>query len=283
MLLRAFAKINLDLRVLGRRSDGFHEIRTIFQTIDWFDEIRIEPSPSFTFSATQGPQDDTNLAVKAVQEFERVAGLPVRAAIHLTKHIPAGAGLGGGSSDAAAVLFGLQRFCNYQLGPVELLGALRNLGSDVPFFAIGGRAAGVGRGDEVIPLPDNPGYGLIVIMPGLAVPTSEAYSWLTVPARSNNIEGFCAHFLSDSGTEEWVNDFEAPVFRRFPELADIKGELLKSGAYRAALTGSGAAVFGQYRTAEEASRAAESLGQRFAVRLTKPLPRSEYFRTMIET
>ena len=282
MLLRAFAKINLDLRVLGLRPDGYHEVRTILQTIDWFDEIRLDPSDSFSFSASQGPQTADNLVVRAVHEFERVAGLRVSARIHLVKNIPAGAGLGGGSADAAAVMLGLQRFCRRELSPPELLGALRNLGSDVPFFAVGGQAVGVGRGDEVIPVPDAADYWIIVAEPGITIPTAEAYSWLTLPAKSNNIEGFCAQFLSSSGSEEWVNSFEAPVFRRFPELANIKEELLKSGAYHAALTGSGSAVFGRYRTQAQASQAARDLSKTFNVRLTKPLPRSEYFQRMIE-
>lgn len=282
MLLRAFAKINLDLRVLGRRPDGYHEIRTILQTIDWFDEIRVDPADSFSFFASQGPQTSDNLVVRAVREFERVAGLKVSARIHLAKNIPAAAGLGGGSADAAVVLLGLQRFCGRELSPRELLGALRNLGSDVPFFAVGGQAVGIGRGDEVIPVADAASYWIIVAESGISIPTVAAYSWLTDQAISNSIEGFCAHFLSSSGSEEWINSFEAPVFRRFPELANIKGELLKSGAYHAAMTGSGSAVFGRYRTQAQATQAVQDLSKTLSVRLIKPLPRFEYFQRMIE-
>src|SRR3972149_2254452 len=131
-------------------------------------------------------------------------------------------------------MLALQRFCKHRLAPATLLSALRNLGSDVAFFAVGGRAAGVGRGDEVIPAVDAADYWIILVESGVTISTAQAYSWLTLPAASNNIVGFCANFLSDSGTEEWVNSFEAPVFQRFPELANIKDELLKSGAFHAA-------------------------------------------------
>src|SRR5215475_2526479 len=112
MRLRAFAKINLDLRILGKRPDGYHELRTVFQAIDWFDEIEIEAADRFVFSATEGPQDETNLVVRAVRAFERAANRTARVSIRLAKNIPSGAGLGGGSSDAAVTFMGLQKFYN---------------------------------------------------------------------------------------------------------------------------------------------------------------------------
>src|SRR5262245_36850806 len=101
MLLRAFAKINLDLRVLGRRDDGYHEIKTIFQAVDWCDEILLEPADRFRFSTSGTPEDETNLVVRAVRAYERLAGITAKVRIHLRKNIPVGRGLGGGSSDAA--------------------------------------------------------------------------------------------------------------------------------------------------------------------------------------
>src|SRR5262245_59308265 len=163
MLLRAFAKINLDLRILGKRQDGYHEIRTLFQTIDWFDEIRIDAAPKFEFSASHGPQDETNLVVRAVRGFERLTGLKAGVSIHLTKNIPSGGGLGGGSADAAVTFLGLERFWGRDVPETERMEALRSLGSDIPFFAVGGRAAGSGRGDQVQPLEDRGGYWLVLV------------------------------------------------------------------------------------------------------------------------
>ncbi len=282
MLLRAFAKINLDLRILGRRDDGFHELRTIFQSIDWCDEILLEPANRFEFSAPGTPEDETNLVVRAVRAYERMAGLTANVRIHVTKNIPIGRGLGGGSADAAVVFMGLQRVYKRTLPFDDIPKVLSSLGSDVPFFTLGGRASGVGRGDEVYKLDDSVDYWLLVVDPGITIPTAEAYSWLTVPDKSNNIGSFCTANGSGCETEVWTNDFEGPVFQRYPELARIKDELLQLGAYRAALSGSGSAIFGQFQMVSEAARAGSSLGGRFRVKVTKPLPRWEYFQRIVE-
>src|SRR5204862_7597735 len=137
MLLRAFAKINLELRVLGRRDDGYHELKTIFQAVDRYDEIVLEPANRFEFSAPGTPEDETNLVVRAVRAYERMAGMTVNVRIHVTKNIPVGRGLGGGSSDAAVTFIGLQRLYKRFLPFEEVPQTLRGLGSDVPFFALG--------------------------------------------------------------------------------------------------------------------------------------------------
>src|SRR2546426_6507712 len=222
MLLRAFAKINLDLRILGRRHDGYHEVRTIFQAIDWWDEIVLEPAAHFEFSSPGTPEDETNLIVRAVRAYERLAGITANVRIRVMKNIPIGRGLGGGSADAAVTFIGLQRMYKRSLLFEEIPQVLRNLGSDVPFFTLGGRAAGYGRGDEVFKLEDATDYWVLLVDPGVMIPTAEAYSWLTVPDKTNNIEGFRAEMGSECAGDVWINDFEAPVFARYPELAGIK-------------------------------------------------------------
>jgi len=286
MVLRAFAKINLDLRVLDRRPVGYHDIRTVLQTIDWCDEIRIEKADGFEFIVHGGlgaPPDsalagEDNLVVRAARAFEHLTDAGVSARIELFKNIPVGAGLGGGSADAAVTLLGLQRLYDRSLSQQDLFGSLRALGSDAPFFALGGRGAGIGRGDEVFPLEDGPDYWIVVVSPDVSISTAEAYSWLTVSDRSNNIEGFCAQFFPGSGGEPPRNDFERAIFRRHPGLAHIKQELLRSGALRAALSGSGAAIFGTFAGGQEAQKAASALARYGIVKMTKPLPRSEYLR-----
>src|SRR5262245_22204436 len=188
MLLRAFAKINLDLRVLGRRDDGYHEIKTIFQAVDWCDEILLEPSSRFEFSSPGAPEDETNLVVRAVRAYERMAGMTAKVRIQLKKNIPIGRGLGGGSSDAAVTFIGLQRMFKRSLPFDQVPEVLSRLGSDVPFFALGGRAAGYGRGNDVYKLDDATDYWVLLVDPGVMIPTVEAYSWLTVPNESNTIE-----------------------------------------------------------------------------------------------
>ena len=282
MLLRAFAKINLDLRVLGRRDDGYHEIKTIFQAVDWCDEILLEPSHQFEFSGPGTPEDETNLVVRAVRAYERLAGITANVRIQLTKNIPIGRGLGGGSADAAVTFIGLQRLYKLALPFDQIPQVLRDLGSDVPFFALGGRAAGYGRGDEVYKLDDATDYWVLLVDSGVMIHTAEAYSWLTVLDKSNRIEGFCGEADSGCAGDVWTNDFEPPVFARYPELARIKEQLLSLGAYRAALSGSGSTVFGQFQMLSDAVRAGSALDGSFRVKLTKPLPRWEYFQKIVE-
>src|SRR5437773_3437854 len=278
MLLRAFAKINLDLRILGRRDDGYHELKTIFQAVDWWDEILLEPAARFEFSAPGTPEDETNLIVRAVRAYERLAGITANVRIAVKKNIPVGRGLGGGSSDAAVTFIGLQRLYKRSLPFEEIPKVLRDLGSDVPFFTLGGRAAGYGRGDEVYQLQDATDYWVLLVDPGVMISTPEAYSWLTVPSKTNNIEGFRAETGAECAGDVWMNDFEAPVFARYPELAGLKEELIGLGAYRAALSGSGSTIFGQFQMVSEAIRAGSALEGRFRVKLAKPLPRWEYFQ-----
>jgi 4-diphosphocytidyl-2-C-methyl-D-erythritol kinase len=282
MLLRAFAKINLDLRILGRRDDGYHEIKTIFQAVDWCDEILMEPASRFEFSAPGAPEDETNLVVRAVRAYERLAGMTANVRIHVKKNIPIGRGLGGGSSDAAVTFIGLQRLYKRALPFERVPETLRDLGSDVPFFTLGGRAAGYGRGHDVFKLDDAADYWVVLVDPDVMIPTADAYSWLTLPTESNTIEGFSGETGSACAGDVWTNDFEAPVFARYPELAKIKEDLISLGAYRASLSGSGSAIFGQFQMLSDAIRAGSALESRFRVKLAKPLPRWEYFQKIVE-
>jgi len=281
MLLRAFAKINLDLKILGRRGDGYHEIRTILQTIDWHDEIRIDAADEFKFVCHGGPSDDSNLVVRAVREFERASGQRVLARIELTKQVPIGAGLGGGSADAAVTLIGLQELYAAKLDPAAVDRCLSVLGSDVPFFNVGGRALATGRGEVILPLEDDADFWLVVVYPGVPISSAEAYSWLTVSAESPTIKGF--HGQPDPGRESGSpgNDFENIVLERFPRLKAIQKELLRLRARQAALSGSGSALFGVFDTPDAAAKAASVLSGYGNARMTRPLPRREYLRSII--
>jgi 4-diphosphocytidyl-2-C-methyl-D-erythritol kinase len=283
MQLRAFAKINLDLRVLGKRDDGYHEVRTILQTIDWYDEISIDVAEGFEFVAHGVTAGEDNLVMKAVRAFEKETRETISARIELTKHVPMGAGLGGGSADAAVTLMGLQKFVRRTIPQQKMLEVLGRLGSDVPFFAIGGKALGTGRGNEIRPLPDEgdrPGYGLLVVHPGISISTPDAYSWLTVSDKPSSIRGFCAQSVSGSGEDQPGNDFESVVFSRHPLLNEIKSELLKAGAARAALSGSGSSIFGVFGSEEQAVQALPRLSHFGTVKATRPLSRPEYLRSL---
>jgi 4-diphosphocytidyl-2-C-methyl-D-erythritol kinase len=266
--LPALAKINLDLRVIGRREDGFHELRTIFQTISLADSIEL----TFTRARRTAIELDDPLAIpnnlveraaKAVLEALRVAG---RVEMRLRKRIPMGAGLGGGSSDAAAILLGLPALCGRAIPLPELIRIGSHLGSDVPFFLLGGRAAGIGRGTELFPLTDLPPQHGALVAPGVHVSTAEAYkalgARLTNELHPNKIESFQSQLWGQGSAGTGVNDFESVVFEAHPQLKPFKSKLLKAGASSALMTGSGSALFGLFPNRAAAARAVELLGGR---------------------
>ena len=265
--LRALAKINLDLRVLHARPDGFHEIRTIFQTISLADIIDVE------FTAARGTEIQicgdvhipNNLIAKAATLALDAMRVTARVEFRLRKRIPMGAGLGGGSSDAAAVLLALPVVAGRRLTLPRLMELAAGLGSDVPFFLLGGAAAAVGRGTELYPLPDSPACQGLLIAPDVHVSTAAAYRALTprltTESQQNKIVSFQSQAWGESGegaSAGGVNDFETVVFEQFPQLARLKRRLVKLGANPAMMTGSGSALFGLFRTREQVDRAAKS-------------------------
>ena len=270
----AFAKVNLRLDILGKRPDNYHELRTIFQTISLHDELRLRASKNSAISLTIQGNDTLslepvrkNLVYAAVDALRRELGIRSGVEIGLRKNIPAGRGLGGGSSDAAAALRGYLRLTRSTIPDGKLIEIAASLGADVPFFLLGGRALGIGRGDEIYPLPDIPRLTLLVVSPhDVHVPTPDAYRWLRAPALTKNraaskLWKFCSLCWSlpaVAGAHEigLSNDFEGPVFQRHPQLAGIKRALLQRGATEASLAGSGSAVFGVFPSPALARRAA---------------------------
>lgn len=274
----AYAKINLRLDILGKRADGFHELRTIFQTISLHDELRLRAVPFASLRARRRPgivltihgnqplsteAVQSNLVYRAVDALRRELKIRGGVEIELRKKIPAGRGLGGGSSDAAAALRGYLRLMGRKLPAARLMEIAASLGADVPFFLLGGRALGVNKGDEIYPLPDIARQHLLVVSPReIHVPTPDAYRWLkakplrlTKSAANPKLFEFCALCWSAQGSG-LSNDFERPVFRRHPRLDRIKRELLQRGAAEASLAGSGSAVFGVFPSPAMARRAA---------------------------
>jgi 4-diphosphocytidyl-2-C-methyl-D-erythritol kinase len=261
--IRALAKVNLDLRVLGKRADGYHELRTIFQTISLADAIDLSFTPAHhtTISLDDPLAIPDNLAVRAVQLAMDSMRSTGRVEIRLTKRIPMGAGLGGGSSDAAAILLALPVLAGCIIEPAQLLEMAQQLGSDVPFFLLGGRAAAIGRGTELFPLPDSPTRYGVLIDPGIHVSTAEAYrllgAGLTSGLQQNKIGSFQFQMWGQGCPGTCANDFEAVVFKLHPRLAAIKRKLIRSGASPAMMTGSGSALFGLFEERAQAAHAAE--------------------------
>jgi 4-diphosphocytidyl-2-C-methyl-D-erythritol kinase len=290
--LRAFAKINLGLRVLGRRPDDYHEIRTIYQTVTLADRLQVSVLPrsagiSVEVDDPAVPGGRGNLVYRACERWRQASGFRGGVQVKLEKRIPAGSGLGGASSDAAAALWGLEHLTGDRLSPVARFSLAAGLGSDVPFFLVGGRALGCGRGEEVYPLPDLPRRPCLVIFPGFSQSTREAYQdldcQLTAAARPRSIDSFGV--WSQFPNEGWgpaENDFEKVVFAKWPKLRSLRQQLLRAGAETASLSGSGSAIYAIWDTARQLSAARRLVPPGWRAFAVRTLPRSEYRRRLFD-
>ena len=312
------AKINLGLQVLGRRPDGYHELRTVFQTIALHDELHLEEEKAartakVELSVCGGGEGDVegggdgadaiglpNLASVAAEAVLKELGVQRMVRLALYKKIPPGSGLGGGSSDAAAVLQALPAWLGRPLALERRLALAAELGADVPFFLVGGQAIGLGRGTEVYPLPEIPPLPLVVVHPGLHVSTADAYrrldqargnpeplgpAALTSATAAPTILSFCA-IVCNRRWDRLENDFETVVFSAYPELARLKTALTRAGASAALLSGSGSAVFGIFDSGAAARHAAARLRRRWPrwqVWVTRTVSRSELEREWVWT
>lgn len=272
--LRSFAKVNLGLEVLGVRDDGYHELRTLFQTIDLHDDVVLRPRPRGVVVRCDHPlvpTDGTNLAARAAEALRAFGRVRGGVEIEIRKRIPVGGGLGGGSSNAAAVLLGLDRLWTLGLGPDGLHPLARRLGADVPYFLLGGTALGLSRGDEVYPLRRQVQAHVVVVDPGVHVSTARVFSRvdarLTPRLNSNSIFYFVSRELEGAGGFRFlVNDLEEAALEEAPVLREqvgrIRAVLLEGGASLAALSGSGASYFGLFGGARPAQRARAALAER---------------------
>jgi len=286
-MVRAHAKVNLDLRVLGTRPDGYHELRTVFQSIELHDTLVCSERPGpFTIKsrATTLPLDKTNLVWKSAAALWKALGRPGEPCdthVAIEKVIPMEAGLGGGSADAAGSLVAFARL--WGGAPITLLreGAA-DIGSDIPFFLSGGTAFGLGRGEEIYPLVDRPVHWVVIVQPAFGVSTAEAYNWYDEDRSAGLKEPREPQVLPvpwPSRAAQMVNDLEPPVVRRHPEIVEIKATLKEGGAVASSMSGSGSAVFGLFRTRPAAARMLRPLARGGArTYLTRTLTRAEYER-----
>lgn len=268
--LIAVAKLNLGLRVLCKRADGFHELRTLFQTISLADSIDISYTASKTREITLESElaIADNLIVRATYALLNEIGTGGKIHFKLKKKIPMGGGLGGGSSNAAAILLGLPALMGKRV-PLEVLSRIgAALGSDVPFFLHGGRALGLGRGTELYPLPDGPAEPVLLVVPGFPISTPEAYRMISanLGPDATSTSTFEAQLWQGEGERFYQkkrvhlqNDFEPSAFAQFPELAEIQKSLWRTGASPAGMTGSGSTLFGFHENQDKAKAAGTKL------------------------
>jgi len=278
--VRCPAKLNLFLEVIRRRPDGYHDIDTVMQAIDLYDDLhvspRAEPALALECSDPALPCDERNLALRAAKALREHTGHRGGAHLRLTKRIPSQAGLGGGSSDAAGALVGLNRAWGLGLSVEELRGVAAQVGSDVAFFLYGGTARCTGRGERVEPVAGPPEQRYVLVCPQVAVSTAEAYKRVRLPLTSAGASAsMLIQNLVDGDVEglgqSLYNRLEDSAFTIDPMLAEVKSRLLASGLFAGVgMTGSGAALFGLCRC-EEWVRAYErvaalGLGQTYCVR-----------------
>ena len=298
LTLPSFAKVNWSLRILGRRPDGYHEVRTILQTVSLQDELQFDVSEDSTIQLVCDqpdiPTDDRNLIVRAANALKQRYQIDRGASIRLVKRIPAKAGLGGASSNAAVSLLALTLLWNVEATRAELLELASRLGADVPFFLFGGMALGTGTGATVSSLPNkeenNPRH-LIVITPNATVRTAAAYAAINLPAlTTTKLDPILSnsHDEASSGNSQpWSpsdlrNDFERVIFDIEPEIRRAKDTLLRAGAVGALLAGSGSSVFGIFANLEAQQRAIKEMHAESGWRIFPcvTLSRVEYRRQM---
>ena len=265
----AFAKLNLTLDILGKREDGYHDMRMVMQSIDLHDVVTITPREKTGLTLTTDlpflPKGDGNIASKAAARFFQSTGLPAPGlSIDIRKNIPVCAGMAGGSSDGAAVLRTLRRLCAPDMpqGELEEIGAL--VGSDVPYCVRGGTVLAEGRGERLSALPPLPPCWLVVCKPACSISTPELFAQVRVKKLRchPDIPGMTAAL--EQGDLEGVarrlyNVFEDILPRRYSQVFEMKSALLELGAMAASMTGSGPSVFGIFREEAPAARAVEAL------------------------
>jgi 4-diphosphocytidyl-2-C-methyl-D-erythritol kinase len=315
--LPSFAKINLGLRTGPLRADGFHELRTVYQTIALHDIVTVSIGRGSRIEIrckdSHVPTDSSNTCYKIVERAVQALKFRGQVLIEIEKRLPVQGGLGGASGNAVAALLALERAVRKELPAAERLGIAAEVGSDIPLFLIGGTVLGVGRGEEVYPLPDMPPVPCVVALPDIAVSTPKAFAeWdkLTVPAHSDRMLKFSREISAwldaapiTGGRRSGVsprsggraesplldlvrtgieNDFERVVFPKYPELLEVKGVLEKAGARYTSLSGSGSAIYGLFDSRKKAAAAAKRLtesGTRAVV--TSTLTRRQYWKKLL--
>ncbi len=271
MLLRAFAKINWTLDITGTREDGYHYMDMLMQPVSLADEITLLPADRLLFTAEGDPAmplDETNLAVRAVRALEQETSRPLPCSLHIRKRIPSGAGMAGGSADAAAVLIGVNRFFGLGLDTKTLCRIGLGLGADVPFCLRGGLVRTRGIGEQLDVQETSPVYPLVILKPEGSLRTGDIFrAWenLKQPSVPRTADALAA---LKSGTvrasaDAFANVLQPAAESFLPEIRDAVSDLKKEGAFLSLMTGSGSAVFGVFSSAGDAESAADRLSARW--------------------
>ncbi|MBN2467383.1 MAG: 4-(cytidine 5'-diphospho)-2-C-methyl-D-erythritol kinase [Deltaproteobacteria bacterium] len=263
------AKINICLEILAKRTDGYHEIRSVLCGVELSDAITITPSGkgiTVTSNSSQIPLDETNLAYRAARLLMEKTASSFNLTIHLEKHIPVAAGLGGGSSDAAAVMRAINDIYQVKLSYSELMALGAQIGADVPFFLYQGPAVATGIGERLSPLSLSPPFWAVLITPPIPVSTAWAYNHCHPKVSKKPLSHAGTIDLKAAGKDILFNALEEPVIRRYPELAEIKDILDGYGAWGSLMSGSGSTVFGIFFDQPDAEKVRRKINADYSSR-----------------
>jgi len=279
LTLRAYAKINLGLRISHKRADGYHEIETVYHRVEPHDELTFEPSKVISLVSNRHdlPTDEGNLCIRAASLLQERFGVKDGVHLSLKKFIPVGAGLGGGSSDAAATIQGLAEFWGLTISADERQMLALKLGSDVPYFLAPGTAHATGRGERLTYFTFSLPYWIVVVFPNIHISTAWAYRETRLPAERAEAaapaidELLLTHYRTPERLRRLLrNDFEQVVFATYPVMGELKQQLYDEGAVFAQMSGSGSALFGLFPDEKQAREALAKFGESNPVFLTPP-------------
>lgn len=284
MKIKSFAKINLGLEVIGKREDNYHEIRTLFQTIDFHDVLEFHTIQENRILLEGNdetiPWDNTNLVFRAALLIKERTHLSKGMKIHVTKNIPAGKGLGGGSSNAAMTLFALNNIWELRLGKGELMDLGKRLGADVPFFLEGGLCLGEGRGDNIVPMADLSPLYCLLVLPPFSIMTAHIYNHFPLSLTSESKDSKIIRFLDDRYFGLLENRLEETVFSFYPQLKAQKSLLRDLGAELSLVSGTGAAVFGLFFERDEAEKVLNEVEKNCPAFLIRTVSRERYWKSI---
>jgi 4-diphosphocytidyl-2-C-methyl-D-erythritol kinase len=284
MRIKSFAKINLGLEVRGIREDNYHEVRTLLQTINFFDVLEFRSIGQDKILLKGDDKtiswERENLIFRAALLLKEQFHVSKGIEINVTKNIPPGKGLGGGSSNAAMTLYALNKSWGLRLGKKALKNLGKQLGADVPFFLEGGLCLGLGRGDEITPLSDTATLSCLLVLPSFSIQTAHIYSHFPLSLTSLDKDSKIIKFLDNREFGLLENRLEETVFRFYPQLKVIKRLLRDKGAEFPLVSGTGSAVFGLFLEQEKAEKVLRKVKKDYTSLLVETLPRERYWRSL---
>lgn len=282
--IKSFAKINLGLEIKGKREDGYHDIRTLFQTIGFFDVLEFKPieGEEILLEGEEGEVswDEDNIIFKAARLLKDSFHIAQGIEIKVEKNIPPGKGLGGGSSNAAMTLYALNEIWRVGLQKQDLVELGKSLGADVPFFLQGGLCLGLERGDKLVPLPDLESLPCILVLPPFSISTPSVYGRVPLSLTSKDKDSKIIRFLENRKFGLLENSLEEIIFGSYPRLKIIKSLFQTQGSELSLVSGTGSAVFGLFTEKSQAEEAVEEFERKHSVLRLETLPRERYWQSL---